>query len=218
MIPVRRVSLLVAGGVFLALFLAAIFRGPLLEQLIVTALRQKLGLDATIAQVGGLCRLRSRAPRGERARGGRGRTRRRFDAERISARYALSALLRGNEAFLDSLDVTVEGARLDLDLTAPPAPRAEARRTVDRRPRSLPATAAAHGARFPGAGQRPGVHARGRRAAGRGGARRPGARAGRGPPGRTLLAAAPRAAGGDALPRDHRHRSAPRAWRSSRRR
>ena len=44
-----------------------------------------------------------------------------LEAARISARYALAALLRGKEAFLDSLDVTVEGARLDLDLTRPPA-------------------------------------------------------------------------------------------------
>ena len=44
-----------------------------------------------------------------------------FEVARIGARYDLAALLRGKEAFLDSLDVTVEGARLDLDLTRPPA-------------------------------------------------------------------------------------------------
>ncbi len=116
----RRALTLVASGVLLVLLLAAVFREPLLESLVVLALRQSLGLHATISQVEGNVvaglDLRGLNMLGEAGVGSIAS----FEAERISARYALSALLRGKEAFLDSLDVTVEGARIDLDLTAPP--------------------------------------------------------------------------------------------------
>ena len=133
----RRTRFLVAGGVALVLLLAALFRGPLLEQLIVLALRRTLGLHTTIAQVGGSV-LGSLELRGVNARGEAGAgPLAALEAGRISARYSLAALLRGKEAFLDSLDVTVEGARLDLDLTGPPAAAAKPAEQPAGRP-SLP--------------------------------------------------------------------------------
>ncbi len=97
------------------------FRGPLLRPLVVLVLRQTLGVHATIAQVGGSV-LGSLEFQGVNARGEAGSGPLvAFEAARIGARYDLAALLRGKEAFLDALDVTVEGARLDLDLTRPPA-------------------------------------------------------------------------------------------------
>jgi len=116
-----RGRILISLGVLLVLLLAAVFRGPLLKPLIVLALRQTLGLQATIAQVGGTVTsglvLQGVSARGEAGTGPLAA----FAADRISASYALASLLRGREAFLDSLDVTVEGARIDLDLTSPPA-------------------------------------------------------------------------------------------------
>jgi len=121
MTPTRRARILVSSGVLLVLLLAAVFRGPLLERFIVIILRQTLGLHATIAQVGGNVfaglELRGVSARGEAGTGSLAA----FEADRISVRYALAALLRGKEAFLDSLDVTVEGARIDLDLAGSPA-------------------------------------------------------------------------------------------------
>lgn len=132
-----RVVLLVAGGFLAALLLAAVFRGPLLEPLVVLALRRTLGLHATIARVGGNAfgglELQGVSARNEAGAGPVTA----FAAERISARYALAALLRGKEAFLESLDVTVAGARLDLDLTGSPAnaPAAAGRPAFPRLPR-----------------------------------------------------------------------------------
>jgi hypothetical protein len=117
----RRTRILIACGALLVLLLAVAFRGPLFRPLVVLALHRSFGLDASVAQVGGSfltgLDLRSVTARGEAAGGPLAS----FEADRISARYALWALLHGKEAFLDSLDVTMERATLDLDLTGPPA-------------------------------------------------------------------------------------------------
>ncbi len=118
--PGARGRILVGGGVLLVLLLAAVFRGPLLDPLMVIVLRQTLGLHATVAQVGGTLAT-GLVVRGLDARGEAGAPLAAFAAERISARYSLASLLRGREAFLDSLEVTVDGARIVLDLTAPAA-------------------------------------------------------------------------------------------------
>lgn len=116
----RRARILVGSGVILVLLLAAAVLGPLKKPLVVLALRQTLGLHATVAQVGGNL-LAGLDLRGVSALGGAGTgSLAAFDAEHVSARYTLAALLRGKAAFLDSLDVTLEGARVDLDLTGPP--------------------------------------------------------------------------------------------------
>lgn len=121
MTPTRRVRILVSSGVLVVLLLAAVFRGPLLGALIVLVLRQRLGLHATIAQVEGNVAtglvLQGVSARGEAGAGPLAS----LDVRRISARYALAALLRGKAAFLDALDVSVDGARIDLDLTGPNA-------------------------------------------------------------------------------------------------
>jgi len=137
----RRTRFLVAGGVALVLLLAALFRGPLLEPLIALALRRTLRVHTTIAQVGGSV-LGSLELHGVNARGEAGSgPLTALEARSISATYSLAALLHGKEAFLDSLDVTVEGARLDLDLTGPPAAAAKpveqpaSRPTLPRMPR-----------------------------------------------------------------------------------
>ena len=91
----RRTRCLVASGVVLLLLLAALFRGPLLSPLISLALRQTLGLHITIEQVGGTILtgvdLSGVSARGEADSGPLAA----FEAERISARYTLSALLHG---------------------------------------------------------------------------------------------------------------------------
>ena len=107
------------------MLLAAVFRGPLLRPLVALVLRQSLGLHATIAQVGGSVlaglELQGVSAHGEAGSGPLAA----FEAARIGAHYDLAALLHGKEAFLDSLDVTVEGARLELDLTRPPSAGSE---------------------------------------------------------------------------------------------
>ena len=118
--PAHRARILAFCGVLLVLLLAAFFRGPLLSPFLILALRQTLGLHATIAHVSGSVLdgldLRGVSARAEPGAGPSAT----FEAGHISARYSLAALLHGKEAFLDSLDVTVEGARLDVDLTGPP--------------------------------------------------------------------------------------------------
>ena len=49
----RRGILVFAGGILLLLVLAAVFRGALLEPLIVRALQRTLGLTATVERIGG---------------------------------------------------------------------------------------------------------------------------------------------------------------------
>ena len=121
MTPARRALVLVSVGVLLVLLLAVVFRTMLLEPLIVQGVQRTLGLHVTITDVGGS------ALAGLDLGGVSGRTEAgvgplaAFEAKRIDARYSLAALLRGKKAFLDSLEVTLEGARLDLDLTGPPA-------------------------------------------------------------------------------------------------
>lgn len=118
------------AGILLVLTLAVIFRGPLLEQLIVLTLRRALGLQTTIARVDGNVvnglNLRGVSARAEAGSGPLAA----FEAGHVSARYSLAALLRGKEAFVDSLDLTLEGGRVEFDLTAPPA--------VDSRPANRP--------------------------------------------------------------------------------
>jgi len=137
MTPARRTRILIAGGALFVLLLAAVFRAPLLEPLIALGLRRTLGIPVTIAQVGdgilaGLD-LRGVSARRKTETG----TLVSFTAEHIGLRYTLTSLLRGKEAFLDTLDVTLEGARLELDLTDSPAtgPNTDERQTV---PTSLP--------------------------------------------------------------------------------
>jgi hypothetical protein len=119
MTAARRTLALIAAGVLLVLLLAVAFRAVLLGPIIVRGVHRMLGLHATIAAVEGSAvaglSLKGVSARGEAGVGPLVS----FAAERISARYSLMALLRGTAAFVDSLDVTVEGARLDLDLTRP---------------------------------------------------------------------------------------------------
>lgn len=123
-----RVRILVSGGILLALLAAVLFRGWLLERSVVFLLRRTLGVQATIARVGGNL-LSGVDLRGVVARGSAGAGPvASLESARISARYALASLLRGRGAFLDSLELTVEGARVELDLTAPPAAGARAGR------------------------------------------------------------------------------------------
>lgn len=103
----------------LVLLLVVLFRGPLLELLIVRTLRSALGVQTTITQVGGTV-LGGLELRGVNASAATGPIAA-LEAVRIDARYSLASLLRGREAFLDSLVVSVEGGRFDLDLTRPPA-------------------------------------------------------------------------------------------------
>ncbi|HEY5999824.1 MAG TPA: translocation/assembly module TamB domain-containing protein [bacterium] len=112
-----RIAFTVAAGTLAALLLlAAAFRGPLLERLIVRALHCTLGLDATLAQAGGSI-FGGIELRGLKARGAGPIAS--FEAERVAATYSLAALARGREAFFRSLAVTVSGGALDLDLTRP---------------------------------------------------------------------------------------------------
>jgi hypothetical protein len=115
----RRVLILVPAGLVTALLLAAAFRGLLLAPLIVAVLERSLGIHATIGGVGGTVvgglELRKLSARGAAGAGPLAS----FDAERVGARYNLAALLRGTGAFLDSLELTVEGARADIDLAGP---------------------------------------------------------------------------------------------------
>jgi len=117
----RRTGIAVAGTVLLVVLLAIALRGPLVDRILVVALHKTLGLNATIASVGGNLlgdvELRGIAARGETGSGPFAS----FAADRVSARYTLGALLHGTAAFLETLEVTVEGARVDVDLTRPPA-------------------------------------------------------------------------------------------------
>jgi autotransporter translocation and assembly factor TamB len=121
--------------VLVALALAAAFRGPLLGSLVVVGVRRSLGLETTIAEVGGGI-LSGVELRAVNVRGAAGALVS-LDAGRVTATYALSALFRGKDAFLDSLEVTVDGARLDVDLTRPKAAAAHPAGEPARRP-SLP--------------------------------------------------------------------------------
>jgi hypothetical protein len=117
----RRNGLILAAAALLVALVAFLFRGPLLEPLLSYALHRTLGLNGTIASVGGSIlsdlELRGITARGEAGSGPLVS----LAAERVSARYVLTALLRGRAAFLDTLEVTVEGARVDVDLTRPRA-------------------------------------------------------------------------------------------------
>jgi hypothetical protein len=116
MIAARRALLTISAGISVLLLLAVVVRAFLLKPLILQAAHRMLGLDVTITTLGGSAiaglDLGGVSLRGEAGVGPFVS----FEAARIGARYSLPALLRGSEAFLDSLDVTVEGARLEVDL------------------------------------------------------------------------------------------------------
>jgi translocation and assembly module TamB len=120
MTPARRTLLLVCGGILVALLLAIAFRGQLLVQLLAFGMRRSLGLQTTIAQLDGNAIFGLDA-RGVSVRAAGAGPPWAFAAERVGARYSLAALLRGREAFLDSLELTVDGGLLDVDLSAPSA-------------------------------------------------------------------------------------------------
>lgn len=117
--PARRAGLLIAGGLLFTLLLAAVFRGPLAGALVLMALHRNFGLEATIGQAGGSV-IAGLDLRGVSARGGPGTGPLAFEADHIVVQYSLPALLQGTGAFLDSLELTVEGALIDVDLTLRP--------------------------------------------------------------------------------------------------